>query len=135
MTRIIVSSCFGTATSDIRKAISELVKKLCITNISKNNNCASLESLVACRLIPLNKNPELRPIGVGEVLRTMTGKVETMINKQDVMKAAGSLQVCAGQEVGAKAAIHSVRDMFKDHTKEAALLIDAENAFNAIKRI
>ena len=48
--RIIVSSCFGTATLDLRKAIAELVKKLCITNISNRNDCASLKSLVACRL-------------------------------------------------------------------------------------
>ena len=60
--RIIVSSCFGTATLDLRKAIAELVKKLCITNISNSNDCAFLESLVACRLIPLNKSPGLRPI-------------------------------------------------------------------------
>ena len=32
------------------------------------------------------------------------------------MKAADSLQVCAGPEVGAKAAIHAVDDIFKDHT-------------------
>ena len=60
--RIMISSCFGTATSDLRKASAELVKNLCITNISNNNDCASLESLVACRLIPLNKNPGLRLI-------------------------------------------------------------------------
>ena len=93
--RIIVSSCFAAATSDLRKAILELVKKLCITNISNRNDCASWESLVACRLIPLNKNPGLRPIGVEEVLRRISGKVVMMISKQDVMKAAGSLQVCA----------------------------------------
>ena len=60
--RIIVSLCFRTATSDLRKANAELVKKLCITNISNSNDCAFLESLVACRLIPLNKSPGLRPI-------------------------------------------------------------------------
>ena len=60
--RRIIVSYFGTATSDLCKAIAELVKKLCVTNISNYNNCASLESLVACRLIPLNKNPGLRPI-------------------------------------------------------------------------
>ena len=73
--RVIVSSCFGPATSDLCKTIVELVKKLCITDISNNNNCASFESLVACRLIPLNKYPGLRPIGVGEVLRRISGKV------------------------------------------------------------
>ena len=39
-----------------------------------------------------------------------------MISKQDVMKAPGSLQFCAGQEAGAEAAIHTVHDIFKDHT-------------------
>ena len=62
--RIIVSLCFGTATSDLRKAIAELVKRLYVTNISNSNNCASLESLVTCRLIPLNKNPGLKLIRV-----------------------------------------------------------------------
>ena len=43
--RILVSSSFGPATSDLRKAFEELVMKLYITNISNNNDCASLESL------------------------------------------------------------------------------------------
>ena len=62
-------------------------------------------------------------------------KVVMMISKQDAMKAAGSLKACAGQEAGAEAAIQAVQyDIFKDHTTETVLLIDAENAFNAIKR-
>ena len=57
-----------------------------------------------------------------------------MISKQDVMKVAVSLQVFAGQEAGAEAARHVVHDIFKNHTTEAVLLIDAENAFNTINR-
>ena len=68
-------------------------------------------------MIPLNKNPDLRPIEVGEVLRRISGEVVMMISKQDVMKAAGSLQVFAGLEAGAEAAIHAVHDIFIDHTK------------------
>ena len=119
MAKDIVSSCFGTATSDLCKAIAELVKKLCIINASNSNDCAFLESLVACRLISFNKNAGLRPIGVGEVLKRISGKVVMMISKQDVIKAAGSLQVCTGQEAGAEAAIHAVREIFKDHTADA----------------
>ena len=57
-----------------------------------------------------------------------------MISKQDVLKAAGSLQVCDGQEAGAEAAIHAVYDTYKDHITKAVLLIDAENAFNIVNR-
>ena len=85
-------------------------------------------------MIPLNKNPGLRPIVAGEVLRRISWKVVIMISKQDVMKAAGSLQVCVKQETGAEGAIHAVHDKFKDHTTEAVLIIDPENAFKAINR-
>ena len=50
------------------------------------------------------------------------------------MKAARSLQVCAGHEAGAEAAIHTVHDIFKDHTTEAVWLNDAKKALNAINR-
>ena len=40
-----------------------------------------------------------------------------MISKQDVMKAAGLLQVrCGEQEAVAEAALHAVHNIFKDHT-------------------
>ena len=71
---------------------------------------------------------------VGEALRRISRKVVIMISKQGVMKAAGSLQVCAGEEAGTEAAIHAVHDIFKYYTADAVLLIDAENAFNAVNR-
>ena len=55
-----------------------------------------------------------------------------IISKQEIMKAAGSLQVCFGKKAGAEPGITAVYDIFKDHTREAVILIDAENAFNAI---
>ena len=75
-----------------------------------------------------------RLIGVGEVLRRIAGKVVMKISKNDVLKAAGSLQVCAGHESGAEAAIHSMHDILQVDETEAIQLIDAENAFNAINR-
>jgi len=130
--RILTSNSFGTSSSDLRKAIAEFIKKLCIKKIPIDDT--SLESFVACRLIPLNKNPGLRPIGVGEILRRIAGKVVMRIAKNDVTRAAGSLQVCAGQEAGAEAAIHAMYDIFNDDQTEAVLLVDAENAFNSINR-
>ena len=56
------------------------------------------------------------------------------ISKDSVSEAAGSLQLCAGQESGAEAAIHAMHDIFADNDTEAVLLIDAENAFNSINR-
>ena len=46
------------------------------------------------------KNPGLRPIGVGEVLRRIAGKVVMKVMKKDIKKVAGCLQLCEGQEAG-----------------------------------
>ena len=46
------------------------------------------------------------------------------------MNAAGSLQVCAGQEAGTEAAIRAMYDIYNDEHSEAVLLVDAENTFN-----
>ena len=35
----------------------------------------TIEAFLSCRLIPLDKNSGLRPIGVGEFLRRIAGKV------------------------------------------------------------
>ena len=50
------------------------------------------------------------------------------------MYAAGSLQVCTGQEAGTEAAIRAMYDICNDEHSEAVLLVDAENAFNSINR-
>ena len=88
------------------------------------------QAFVAYRLIPLDKNPGLRPIGFGEILRRITGKVIVSVLKKEVASSAGALQVCAGQEAGSEAAIQAMEKIFKEKSTEAVLLIDAENACN-----
>ena len=50
-------------------------------------------------------------------------------SKKEIINVAGLLQVCAGQETGAEAAIHEI---YNDEHSETVLLVDAENAFNSI---
>ena len=57
-----------------------------------------------------------------------------MTFKKDITDASGPLQLSAGQEAGAEAAIHAMQDIFANEDTEAVLLIDAENAFNSISR-
>ena len=129
--RMLTSKQFGTASSDLRKSLANMIKKLCIIQIEDET---SLQALMACRLIPLNKNPGVRPIGIGEVLRRIAGKVVMTVSKHRIVEATGSIQVCAGQEAGSEAAIHAIHDTFESSDCEAVLLVDAENAFNSINR-
>ena len=69
--RILTSRAFGTATLDLRKMFAQLIKKLCVEELESPS---LFESFEACRLILLDKQPGLRPIGVGEVLRRTAGK-------------------------------------------------------------
>ena len=43
-----------------------------------------------------DKNPSLRPIGVGEEVRRKAGKAVISIVKDDVTNAVGNLQLCGG---------------------------------------
>ena len=128
--KILVSKVYGQNGEDLRKAFAEVIKKICREKIDDN----SLESFLACRLVPLDKNPGLRPIGIGEILRRIAGKVVMSISKNEVMTSVSQYQLCAGQEAGCEAAIHSIREIFHNEETEAVLLVDAENAFNNINR-
>ena len=68
----------------------------------------TLEASVSCRLIPLNKNPGVRPIAVGEVLRRIVDKCIEWVLKEDIQLAAGPLQTTTGLQFGAEVAIHSM---------------------------
>ena len=50
------------------------------------------------------------------------------------MDAAGSLQLCAGQDAGCEAAVHAMREIYDDEATEGILLVDASNAFNSLNR-
>ena len=76
----------------------------------------------------------MQPIGAGDVLRRVTLKAIIMIFKKDITDSAKPLQLSAGQEAGAEAAIHATRDIFKNEDTEAVLLIDSENAFSPINQ-
>ena len=109
-------------------APANVAKKLCVVPDQTN----SLEAFLASRLIPLDKNSRLRPIGVGEVIRRIIGKSVVHTWKKDIIRSVGNLEICAGHESGCEAAIHAMSQIFNEEDSEAVLLIDAFNAFNAV---
>ncbi len=68
--------------------------------------CAALASvtrrcpLLASRLIALNNNPGVRPIGIGDTARRIMAKAVMFIAAPDVRDATGCLQLCGGQMSG-----------------------------------
>ena len=82
----------------------------------------------------MDKNPGIRPIGIGEVLRRIVGKTIAGFLKEEIKEAAGPLQVCAGHSAGSEAAIHAMGQVFVEEETDGILLIDASNAFNQMNR-
>ena len=126
--RILTSNQFGNSSNDLCKTFAEVIKKLCTTE----DLSSSLEALLACGLIPLDKNPALQPIEFGKVLRRIASKVVVLHIREDITSAVGSLQVCAGQEAVCESLVHAIYEIYEDQSSEAVLLVDASNAFNTI---
>ena len=85
-------SSFGSASRDLCWALAMAGHRLCSTFVHPD----SVSAFIVCRLIPLNKCPGVRPIGVGKVPRHIIGKPVLKIVSEDVEAAAGPLQVAAG---------------------------------------
>ena len=100
--RILASNNFGTSSVDHLKAFANVVQKLCTDLVETH----TIGAFLSCRLIPLDKNPGLRPIEVGEVLRRIVGKVIVSVLKQDVIKCTGKLM----QVVDASNAFNSLNN-------------------------
>ena len=96
---------------------------------------STIAPFLACRLIALNKNPGVRPIGIGDTARRIIAKAILTVTRLDIQEAAGSLQLCAGQISGIEAAVHTVDSLFQQEETEAVLLVDAKNAFNSLNRL
>ena len=71
---------------------------------------------------------------MGEVIRIIIAKCITRVAKQDVIKASGAIQVCAGLKSSGKAAIYGMCNIFETDETDAALLGDASNTFISLSR-
>lgn len=99
--RILCSKNFAGEGKLLREEIAVMTR-----NLLKSCYYPSLlEAYTSCRLIPLDKNPGIRPIGVDEMLRSIIGKTTALFLKEGIKSAAGLLQVCVGHSLGAAAAM------------------------------
>ena len=79
--KILGQNQFTTSNTDLQP-FAEVMSRLC-TNLVETK---CIEALPFCLLITFDKNPELKPNGVGEVLRCITDKVIVSILKEDIKK-------------------------------------------------
>lgn len=125
-----MATSFGKASTDLCDAIAACARRMATEYLDPEG----LMAFLCNRLIPLDKCPGIRPVGIGEVLRRVIGKAIMTVLKGDVINAAGVQQLCAGQKAGIEAAVHAIRQAFEAESSDGLLLVDADNAFNRLNR-
>ena len=121
---------FKEASNDLCHNLAMVTRRICTSYVDPK----AISPLLACRLIALDKNPGVRPIGIGDTARRIIAKAVLSVVKPDIQEASGCLQMCGGQISGIEAAVHAVRTAFESDDNEALLLVDATNAFNSLNR-
>ena len=122
-------SSFSKDSDDLCDAIAMVARKLC----SRYVDPAVVSALASSRLIALNKDPGVHPIGIGEVVRQVIGKAILSVIMNDILEVTGSSQLCAGISSACEAVVHAVRSVYESGGAEG-VLVDASNAFNSLNR-
>ena len=104
---------------DFCNAVALTVKKLCLKRCC--GNYGSLEAFLAFKLITLDKNPGVRPIRIGEVIRRILGRAIMITFRRNILESAGDLEPCADQRAGCEAAVHALSSMFSEDDSDAIL--------------
>ena len=94
---------------------------------------AAYRALVSGRMIVLNKQPGIKPVGVGETWRRLIVKCLLRVTGPEAKAACRKDQLAGGVEAWMEGAIHAMRVLWEEHAQEedwGFLLIDARNAFN-----
>ena len=69
---------------------------------------AAYFTLMACRLVALDKRPGVHPVGIGETLLQDLAKLIMRVARDQVKMICGNLKLCTGLEAGIEGATYTV---------------------------
>ena len=124
---------FGAASGELWMIVGDFVE--CLGN--GRPPWAAYRDLMRIRLITLDKQPGIRPVGLGETWQIMMAKCLLRVAGPEAKAACGTMQLTGGVEAGIEGAIHAMRALWEEHKHEedwGFLLIDARNTFNEENR-
>ena len=105
---------FGAASGELRLIVGVFVEWLG----NGRPPWAAYRSLMSVRLIALDKQPGIRPFGVGKTWQWMMEKCLLRVTGPEAKSAYGMNQLSGGVEAVIEGAIHAMRDLWEEHNQE-----------------
>ena len=112
-----ICTCHKGASRDLCASLVTVAQRLCSSYVDPT----AIKPLLASRLVALDKQPGVRPIGIGDTARRIIAKAVLTIVGSDVQEATGCRQMCGGQISGIEAAVHTARFAFELEENEQML--------------
>jgi len=100
---------FGAESEELREALASLTEWLA----NGHPPWAAYRALMACRLVALDKQPGVRPVGIGEIWRRLMAKCVIAVAGSQATAACGNLNLCAGLPAGIEGAVHAVEEAWR----------------------
>ena len=105
---------FSAASAELRLIVGEFIE----WTSNGRPPWAAYRALMSVRLIAMDKQPGIRPVGVGETWRRLMAKCLLKVAVPEAKATCGTTQLAGGLEAGIEGAIHSTHVLFKEHREE-----------------
>ena len=79
---------------------------------------SAYQSIISDRLIALDKQPGIRPVGVVDTWRRLMAKCLLQVTGKEAKTACGTDQFSGGVEAGIEVGIHAMHFLWKKHSQE-----------------
>jgi hypothetical protein len=66
--------------------------------------------MMACRLVALDKQPGVRPVGIGEIFRRLLAKAILLSVGSEATSSCDNLNLCTGLKARIEGAVHALQD-------------------------
>ena len=105
---------FGEASRELRLIVADFTEWL--TN--GRPSWAAYQAMMSSLMIALEKQPGVRPVGVGETWQQMMEKCLLRVTGQEAKATCGTEQLAGGVEAGIEGGIHAMRVLWQEHSQE-----------------
>jgi hypothetical protein len=101
---------YGKESSALREELAEWASWLA----NEHPPWAAYRALMACRLVALDKQPGMRPVGIGEIFHRLFAKAMLLVVGKEATRACDNLNLCASLKAGIEGAVHALRDAWEE---------------------